>query len=250
MAKNYVKFPLKFFETKEWSKPREYTKAEAILFLINNRNCISIRHLARSWQWSKTSVERFIKELKQLGMWDTFWDTFWDTKHAENKQVAESFGTQSGTPFGTHLIEDNIIPPKILSTTNVVSNISSPPKGESESVDDIEFQEFQRWVMENAPRVAKMKEPFTKGQFISLKTDFDAQFYCALLTEMHNYEPLLRKNRSANLTFRNWARRRKQWDNEKSTTKKPNDSKSRIERAIQAAARGYARANTPQEWKS
>lgn len=71
-----------------------------------------------------------------------------------------------------------------------------------------DFVKFQKWISDNAPRVAKMKEPFSESQFSALKKDFDSKFICDLLRAMHNHEPLLKKNRSAYLTFINWANRR------------------------------------------
>ena len=63
------------------------------------------------------------------------------------------------------------------------------------------------WISANATRVNKMKEPLTFEQCTKLKEDFHNEFIMEILTSMHNYEPLLRKNRNANLTFRNWANR-------------------------------------------
>ena len=63
------------------------------------------------------------------------------------------------------------------------------------------------WIDANANRVNKMKEPLTFEQCDKLKEDFHNEFVMEILTSMHNYEPLLRKNRNANLTFRNWANR-------------------------------------------
>ena len=71
-----------------------------------------------------------------------------------------------------------------------------------------EFVEFQRWITDNAPRVAKMKESFSEAQFSALKEAYALDFIRDLLRAMHNYEPLLKKNRSAYLTLLNWARRR------------------------------------------
>lgn len=232
--------------SKYWREPRKYSKAEALLYLINRPSDMSVRHLAMAWQWSRSSVERFILDLKKERLWDTFWDTFRDTKRVENKHVAQNVGTQSGTVFGTHNYKDNNIPP-ILSSTKVESNII-PPKGMSEGNPD--YLKFIEWLKSNAPRVLQMKEPITEEQFISLKTDFDTQFLCDLLKSMHNYEPLLTKNRSANLTFRNWAKRRKQDDTKRTTNTPSNDPKSRLEGVLRAAAEGISRANTSQEWES
>jgi hypothetical protein len=244
MAKIYIKFPTKFFDTKEWQKPRKYTKTEAYLWLLNNQSTISVRHLATSWQWSKSQVERFIAELKAQKLWDTFWDTFRDTKYVENKQDTNLNGTRVGTPFGTHLIE-NIINPPILSSTKVESNII-PPKGENKNI-NLGFIKFQEWILENAPRVAKMKEPFTEIQYFAIKRDFDTTFICDLLMKMHNYEPLLTKNRNANLTFRNWAKRQHSYDKHTSTNQAGNAEPDDLLRAV---AEGISRAYTPQEWQS
>lgn len=249
MAKNYVKFPCRFFDSKEWSRPRTYSKAEALLYLLNREGDMSLRHLATAWQWSKSSVQRFIGELKADGFWDTSWDTFWDTKQPKDKQVTESYGTPFGTLSGTHLIKNNNNPPNILSSSKEESNIYSPLIGEEIYHFD-SFVEFQEWIKRYAPRVAKMREPFTETQFESLITDFDAHFLCGLLKDMHNYQHLLTKNISANLTFRNWARRRKQWDNEKA--KQPstrNASKPNDDELARAVAEGLSRANTQQEWQ-
>lgn len=58
-----------------------------------------------------------------------------------------------------------------------------------------------------APRVEQMKEPFTIEQYISIKTQYQSDSIRELLLQMHNWEPLLRKNRSAYLTILNWKRR-------------------------------------------
>jgi len=63
------------------------------------------------------------------------------------------------------------------------------------------------WIAANANRVNKMKEPLTFDQCTKLKEDFHSDFIIEILLAMHNHEPLLRKNRNANLTFRNWADR-------------------------------------------
>jgi hypothetical protein len=70
-----------------------------------------------------------------------------------------------------------------------------------------DFLKFVFWIKENAPAVGKMKEPFTEAQFFQLKKDFSSDQIKQLLQSMHNYQPLLKKNINANLTFRNWAKK-------------------------------------------
>ena len=230
--------------SKYWREPREYSKAEALLYLINRPQKISIRGLAKVWQWDKSKVLRFIEELKKEKLWDTFWDTLRDTNNVGYKRVARVGETPSETLNETHNNKDNYYPP-ILSSTKVESNII-PPRGEREVNPD--YLKFLEWLKVNAPRVLQMKEPITEEQFISLKTDFDTQFLCDLLREMHNYEPLLKKNRSANLTLRNWAKRRKQWNNEQRTTNTAGNAEP--DELLRAVAEGIARSRTQQEWQS
>lgn len=232
--------------SKYWREPREYSKAEALLYLINRPQKISIRGLAKVWQWDKSKVSRFIEELKKEKLWDTFWDTMRDTNNIGRERVIKNSETPSETPNETHINKDNYYPP-ILSSTKVESNII-PPRGEREVNPD--YLKFLEWLKVNAPRVLQMKEPITEEQFISLKTDFDTQFLCDLLREMHNYEPLLKKNRSANLTLRNWAKRRKQWDNgnTKSTTHTAGNAEP--DELLRQVAEGIARSRTAQAWQS
>ena len=73
--------------------------------------------------------------------------------------------------------------------------------------EEVNTHKLISWVDKNAQRVNKMKEPLTFDQCDKLKQDFHNEFIMEILTSMHNHEPLLSKNRSANLTFRNWANR-------------------------------------------
>lgn len=79
--------------------------------------------------------------------------------------------------------------------------------GNTHTQAEADFQKFQNWIIENAPTISKMKEPFTIQEFERLKADFDVGLIQSLLKSMHNYKPLLLKNQSANLTFRNWEKR-------------------------------------------
>lgn len=69
------------------------------------------------------------------------------------------------------------------------------------------FEKFKHWITENAPNVAKLKEPFTEEQFERIKKEFPLQLIQDTLVSMHNYRELLKKYVSANLTFRKWAKR-------------------------------------------
>jgi len=87
------------------------------------------------------------------------------------------------------------------------------------------FIKFENWILENAPQVAKMKEPFTEAQFLKLGNDFSRELIIETISAMHNKKDLLKKYNSANLTLRSWINLKNQ-KNEQSTsigrTAKPN----------------------------
>lgn len=79
-----------------------------------------------------------------------------------------------------------------------------PPPPDPEQV---EFDKFLGWIKVNASRVLQMKEQFTKDQFFELKKEFTAAEVSKVLTDMHNWEPLVKKNRNPYLTLRKWIKK-------------------------------------------
>lgn len=73
--------------------------------------------------------------------------------------------------------------------------------------DVIIFNKAVEWMKENSPFVLKLSSPFTEPEFTRLKKDFTNDQIKHLLLKMQNWKPLLKKSTSANLTFRNWAKR-------------------------------------------
>ena len=71
-----------------------------------------------------------------------------------------------------------------------------------------DFEKFQKWILEKAPQVAKLKEPFTQEEYLRIKEEFPGDMTAEVLLAMHNCKDLLKKYVSANLTFRNWINRR------------------------------------------
>lgn len=69
------------------------------------------------------------------------------------------------------------------------------------------FKNFQKFIVEKAPNVGRMKEPFTIEQYLKLKSKFSSEQIKTLVLKMHNYKPLLQKNNCAYLTFLNWQER-------------------------------------------
>ena len=198
----------------------------------------TIRFLAKRWGWNKNRVDRFLKLLIAENMITT--RTAIGTSQTVIKlcnyddynPVSENSGQKrdkNGTILGQRRDNSGTKNNKVNKDNNIfpLSTNVDIPQGEdarsNEGFDNSgntpsptpqfngtpspEFMKFQKWLEINAPRVAKMKEPFSEAQFSALKKDFSLEFICNLLRAMHNYEPLLKKNRSANLTFRQWAKR-------------------------------------------
>lgn len=249
MAKNFIKFPTGFLQGKVWPKGRKYSKIEALVYLLNLSETPSIRTLAELFDWSKSEVQRFLAEAQENEYLGQQMGQSWDRAGVKSPMKINKLGKKEnqtwdkvGTLNGTHLIENNITPLSILSNSNELSNIHFPPEGNIQN----SFADFQNWILVKAPRVAKMKEPFTAEEYHRLLNDFDETFICDLLEAMHNYQPLLKNYRSANKVFRNWAKRQHHNnENRRPTnhTNPPDDCD-----LARAVAEGYARANTPQGW--
>ena len=70
------------------------------------------------------------------------------------------------------------------------------------------FKKLKKWILENTPRVSQMKEPILIDQYFRLiDKGFTTEILTQLLASMHNYEPLIKKNRSTYLTILNWHKR-------------------------------------------
>ncbi len=81
-------------------------------------------------------------------------------------------------------------------------------------LEDENYIKFKIWIKEKAPSVAKFKEEFTEKEFLKLREEFTGDYMAGLLLDMHNSGKVPGGKISANLTFRNWVKRRKEWDNE------------------------------------
>ncbi len=62
-------------------------------------------------------------------------------------------------------------------------------------------------LIENFDSLKKMEEPLTEEQGESLVKEYGKQKVMDILMAMENYKPLLKKNKSANLTAQNWIKR-------------------------------------------
>jgi len=64
-----------------------------------------------------------------------------------------------------------------------------------------------KYISEQCPTVAKMKQPFTHEEIDRLVEEFGKEKFKEYATAMENYVPLLSKSKSANLTMRKWMER-------------------------------------------
>lgn len=69
------------------------------------------------------------------------------------------------------------------------------------------FEDFQKWIKKNAPRVNQLKEPLTIDQFMGLRKKYSKEVIKSVLTAMQNRGDLLKKYVSAYLTILNWSSR-------------------------------------------
>lgn len=113
------------------------------------------------------------------------------------ENTPDDSGTKENTPAGE---ERKVEDCKGEDGSNTRTRATLPPESEN-------YRKFKVWINENAPNVAKMKEPFTEQQFERIKQDFPIEVIENTLRSMHNYRELLKRYVSANLTFRKWAKK-------------------------------------------
>jgi len=99
------------------------------------------------------------------------------------------------------------------STRQVKSNdsIDKQTNKEQETIspNDQEKHRLVVWLEKNCPLVMKLESPITNKQAESILEEYpNARDVGSLFSDMQNYKDLLKKFTSANLTFRQWARKR------------------------------------------
>lgn len=248
MAFIFVKFPKKYLQTEEWLKPRKYSKAEAILYLANDPSEHSIGHLARVWQWSKSTVHKFLLEVQENGYCERFANGSANDLRTANKQTnselqgsAERLPNGSANDLRTLYIRDKDNNPPILSSTKVESNIV-PPKGGSES-------SFLQEVSDDFREVIFDWFSYKRERRESYKSHRSMQaFYNKLKTLSQNNPSVAREIVNQSMA-NNWAGIfQLKNDDKKSSTH--TSGYAEPDEILQAVVEGIARANTPQEWSS
>jgi len=69
------------------------------------------------------------------------------------------------------------------------------------------FEEFEKWITKNTPRVNQLKEPLTIDEYFKLKKKVPKETLTKVLRAMQNRADLLKKYVSAYLTILNWSSR-------------------------------------------
>ena len=144
-------------------------------------------------QWTTITVCKY----------DTYQSGINTEGRAKGEQQGEQGANEGRTKGERRATTKNIKNIRIKEGKNITTDAIAP--GDREA-----FLKFQKWIFDNAPRVADMKNPFTVSEFIAAKKSIPTNEITTLLTEMHNYKPLLSKNVSAYLTLCNWHRRRRE----------------------------------------
>jgi hypothetical protein len=189
---------------------------------------IGSKTIADQAKIAKESVKNFRKRFAELGL--IYWvsDPKGGSKNAaqykfllnETGSVVAPYNPERGNETGSVVAPYN--PERGNETGSVVAPINTNTKKKKNTItapletgapsytpeEKEKFKKFSDWIDTNSPRVNKMKEPITIDQFISIRKKMNNVIVTELLLQMHNWEPLLKKNRSAYLTLDNWYRRR------------------------------------------
>jgi DNA-binding transcriptional regulator YhcF (GntR family) len=168
----------------------------------------SLNTWSKMWRVDVSTIRRFFVLLEKDGMITTEnmkkttrltvcnYDNYNGNRHATQSQHnSDTIATQSRRNTNNNANNDNN-----------VNNDKEGIDGAYGEKERDEFLKFEKWIAENAKRVGQMKEPFTIKQFLTLKEKYSVPRITAMLAEMHNHQPLLRKT-SAYLTILKWLKK-------------------------------------------
>ena len=94
------------------------------------------------------------------------------------------------------------------------------------------FKNFNDWITTKAPRIHQFKQPFTIDEYERLTAEFGNKTIKKVLMSMQNRADVLKKNVSANLTFRNWAAREFETDPKLESTPGPSAAEIKSQRIL------------------
>ncbi len=243
---NFLPINRSFFNHWLWTEERVFSNAEAFLWLIEearfeaavatmliggkmikwNRGEIpaSLRYLADTWKWEKNRVDRFLKKLEAEKMISRRLEncqtiirlTNYD---AHNSKKGQQTGHLKSSPVSnteelrdTKRDSDGTATGQWQDKTNIVNKGEEgkeehPDAKASHTLEDQQkFTELQAWMCKYASKVLKMEEQLTLNEFVKLIAKMSSKDLCALILQMHNWKPLLKKNVSVYRTILNWKK--------------------------------------------
>jgi hypothetical protein len=148
-------------------------------------------------------------------------------KYEERAERSRLNGAKGGRPK-TQKTQWVISEPKKPDSVN--GSVSDSVNDNVNDKIDISIHPLLQWIEENTPRVQQLKEPMTQKEADRLMSQFELDYIKEVLSRMHNYKQLTSKVVSANLTFRNWAR--------KDSEKQSNGKQTRADQALANIASG------------
>lgn len=243
---SFIPISRTIFQHPFWNEKRIFSKFEAWLDLIASARFeeseatelisgkmvrwtrgqfpASLRYLGIRWNWSKTKVNNFIRMLeseKMVKRQDAGGDTVLTLINYDVYNKGQQKGQLRRPQYSDAAEQEDRCEDKegtVEGQARDKTNKDNKENKEEECMygavaplhspgDMAKFKAFEKWILENAPKVAKMKQPFTFDQFLKLRDKLPVEQVKDLLLGMENYGPLLKKNDSAYLTIRKWAKR-------------------------------------------
>lgn len=173
---------------------------------------------AKRWRCNKSKVRRFFEKLESDSMIRREslikttrlivcnYDSYNAPRHLNDTQTA----------FKRHASDIQTTPnkkdKKVKKDKKEGNGVPPPPpsNGSRERKEYTEeqkaaFDKFQNWILKHAPDVALMKKPFTIEEFVKISVKYDHETVSRQLKAMDNWLPLLKKCKSAYLTFTKWT---------------------------------------------
>lgn len=225
----------------------------------------SLRYLAERWQWSKNKVDDFLKLLENEKMIDRIlingqtvlclknYDTYngrqqkGQQKGQRNEPQAKNDSVEKDSEKDSKKDDRGTVEGQPRDKSNIENIENKEEDGLSgaaapaHSKDDQDmFKAFEDWIRNNAPKVGKMKFPFTIQQYLQLRKKLHKDQVKDLLLKMHNYGPLLKMNDVAYLTIINWSKRDYNQQKQTSNAPKSNDEYLKKRAAMEEQARKRA----------
>ena len=141
-------------------------------------------------------------------------------KRKEISEVRKAAGSKGGAAKA----KQNVAIAK-QNMTNIKGKVKEKVKEKKDIIGETivspDYKKFYDWLVVDAPRLLKMKEPFTETQYLKILSEFSKEEIYDTVLAMQNYEGLTKKV-SANLTFRKWATNNRERNNKNIPTDNPN----------------------------